>query len=177
MTQFYYPSNPAIAAVTNVYDTLSRVQTQTSANGKLYTYYFAGSRSEEVEPYSTSRVSCVDAFGKVFRSINPLSKVTLNTYDGQERLASTILPEGNRVTYVYDDAPCAAADKRCTHNVKTLSRIPKMGSGLTTLDTRMTYESALHRQRFWQGNLANQLQQDSRGCRYPADLPVAGKNI
>lgn len=49
------------------------------------------------------------------------------------------------VTYVYDDATCAAADKRCTHNVKTLSRIPKSGSGLETLVTRMTYESAFNK--------------------------------
>ena len=62
-----------------------------------------------------------------------------------ERLASTVLPEGNSVAYVYDDAPCAAADKRCTHNVKTVSRIPKAGSGLPTLVTGMTYGSAFNK--------------------------------
>ncbi|SHL71090.1 RHS repeat-associated core domain-containing protein [Nitrosospira sp. Nsp11] len=145
LTKFFYPANPSTAYTINTYDTLSRVNTQTSANGKLFTYYFAGSRSEEVGPYSTSNVTYADAFGKVLRAINPLGKVTLNTYDGQERLAKTVLPEGNSVTYVYDDAPCAAADKRCTHNVKTLSRIPKTGSGLTTLVTAMTYESAFNK--------------------------------
>jgi YD repeat-containing protein len=57
MTKFFYPSNPTIAMATNTYDSLGRVQTQTNANGKLYTYYFAGTRSEEVGPLGRSLVS------------------------------------------------------------------------------------------------------------------------
>ncbi|SCX87305.1 RHS repeat-associated core domain-containing protein [Nitrosospira sp. Nl5] len=145
MTKLFYPTNPALAFVTNVYDTLGRVQTQTNIHSCLYTYYFAGSRSEEAGPSGVNKISYNEAFGKVIKLINPLGQATSNTYDGQERLAKTVLPEGNSVTYVYDDATCAAADKRCTHNVKTLSRIPKSGSGLETLVTRMTYESAFNK--------------------------------
>lgn len=109
ITKLFYPSNPTIAFATNVYDSLGRVQTQTNANGKLYTYYFAGSRSEEFDPLSGSKVSYVDAFGKVLRSINPLNKVVTNTYDGHERLVKSVLPEGNYVSYTYDDATCGAS--------------------------------------------------------------------
>ncbi|WP_445371982.1 RHS repeat-associated core domain-containing protein [Methylomonas sp. HW2-6] len=144
ITKFFYPSNPTVAFATNVYDSLGRVQTQTNANGKLYTYYFAGSRSEEVDPLNGSKVSYVDAFGKVLKSINPLGKVVTNTYDGQERLTKSVLPEGNYVTYTYDDATCAAADKRCTHNVKTETRVAKAGSGLANLLTSYSYESAFN---------------------------------
>jgi YD repeat-containing protein len=47
MTQIFYPANPTIAFVTNVYDTLGRVKTQTDALSNLWTYYFAGFRSQE----------------------------------------------------------------------------------------------------------------------------------
>ena len=119
MTKLFYPSNPTIAFATNVYDSLGRVQTQTNANGKLYTYYFAGSRSEEIGPLGASRVSYVDGFGRVLKSINPLGKVTTNEYDGQTRLIKTVFPRGNRLIYTYDDAPCAAQN-RCTHNIKSI---------------------------------------------------------
>ncbi|GAB1719359.1 MAG: hypothetical protein NTAFB09_10900 [Nitrosospira sp.] len=145
MTKLFYPANPTLATITNVYDTLGRIQTQTNVHNYLYTYYFAGSRSEEVGPDNISNVSYIDGSGKVYKSINPKGKITTNAYDGQTRLAKTTLPEGNSVTYTYDDATCASADKRCTHNVKTISRAPKPGSGLTTLATSMTYESAFNK--------------------------------
>ena len=57
LTKFYYPSNPSTAFVTNLYDSLGRVQTQSDANGQVYRYYFVGSRSEEVGPLGRSLVS------------------------------------------------------------------------------------------------------------------------
>lgn len=144
ITKLFYPSTPTVAFLTNVYDSLGRVQTQTNANSKLYTYYFAGSRAEEVGPGNVSKVSYLNALGKVTKAINPLGRVTTHTYDGQSRVLSTTLPQGNRVTYVYDDAPCAA-QKRCTHNVKTVTLVPKTGSGLVNLVTSTTYESAFNK--------------------------------
>ncbi|MHA7602601.1 DUF6531 domain-containing protein, partial [Alicycliphilus sp. T452] len=144
MTKLFYPSNPTNAFATNVYDSLGRVQTQTNALGKLYTYYFAGSRSEEVGPLGLSRVSYLDDAGRVLKSISPTGKVTSNTYDGQTRLLKTTLPEGNSVEYEYDDAPCAA-QLRCTHNVKTMRRVAKPGSGLATITQGFTYESSFNK--------------------------------
>ncbi|MDZ4155926.1 MAG: RHS repeat domain-containing protein [Methylococcales bacterium] len=105
---------------------------------------FAGSRSEEVDPLGGSKVSYVDAFGKVLKSINPLGKVVTNTYDGQERLIKSVLPEGNYVTYTYDDTTCGGTTKRCTHNVKTETRVAKSGSGLANLLSSYSYESAFN---------------------------------
>ncbi len=144
MTKLFYPSNPTTAFATNVYDSLGRVQTQTNALGKLYTYYFAGSRSQEVGPLGLSRVSYLDDASRVLKSISPTGKVTSNIYDGQTRLTKTVLPEGNSVEYEYDDAPCAA-QQRCTHNVKTIRRVAKSGSGLATLTQGFTYESSFNK--------------------------------
>ncbi|PKO60043.1 MAG: Rhs family protein, partial [Betaproteobacteria bacterium HGW-Betaproteobacteria-19] len=145
MTKFFNPSTPTIAFATNVYDTLGRVQTQTNAAGKLYTYYFAGSRSEEVAPGAVSKVSYFDAFGKELKTIDPLGRVIANTYDGHGRLTRKVFPEGNAVEYTYHDAPCAAAQKRCTHNVSQVRQLAKPASGLATLTSSFTYEAAFNK--------------------------------
>jgi len=49
MTKYYKPQNPTTAFMTNVYDSLSRVKTQSDALGHIWTYYFAASRSQEVD--------------------------------------------------------------------------------------------------------------------------------
>ncbi|MEC5159546.1 MULTISPECIES: RHS repeat-associated core domain-containing protein [unclassified Janthinobacterium] len=144
LTKVFYPANPTLAALTNVYDTLGRVQTQTNVHGKLYDYYFAGSRSEEVGPYGQSRVSYLDAQGKILKSVDPLGRVDVTTYDGHSRPTRTVMPEGNAIEYVYDDAPCAA-QLRCSHNVKTVRHLPKPGSGLPILSDSMSYESAFNK--------------------------------
>ena len=143
LTKLFYPSNPTVPFVTNTYDSLGRVQTQKDANGQTYTYYFAGSRSEELGPLGRSLVSYPDGLGKVLRSIDPLGRVTTNRYDGQGRVIKTVLPEGNSLEYTYDDAPCAS-QKRCTHNRKSLTQITKPGSGLAALTTSTTYEASFN---------------------------------
>ncbi|WP_068638287.1 DUF6531 domain-containing protein [Thauera butanivorans] len=145
MTKFFYPSNPSVAFATNVYDSLGRVQTQTNAAGKLYTYHFAGSRSEEAGPGAVSKVSYVDAFGRVLKSVDPLGRVTTNTYDGQGRLTRKEFPRGNALEYVYDDAPCAAPSNSCTHNVKQAKQVAVPSTGLPTLTSSFTYESAFNK--------------------------------
>ncbi|MDR2092400.1 MAG: hypothetical protein LBP58_03655 [Azoarcus sp.] len=144
LTQIYYPSRPAAPFVTNVYDSLGRIQTQANANNATYNYYFAGSRSEEAAPDGTSKVVYLDAFGKTLKSIDEPGRITTHVRDGQSRLTKTIFPEGNSVEYTYDDAPCAA-QKRCTHNIQSASRVPKPNSGLATLTTNFTYESDFNR--------------------------------
>ncbi len=145
MTKLFYPSFPTIAAATNTYDTLGRVQTQTNAVGGLYNYYFAGSRSEEVGPGGKSIVSYLDNMGNILKSVDPVGRITLNDYDNQSRLIKTTFPEGNYTQYTYDDATCASAEKRCTHNVKTIVSTPKSGSGLSPLTQSFTYESAFNK--------------------------------
>ncbi|VTU36699.1 Cell wall-associated polypeptide CWBP200 [Variovorax sp. PBL-H6] len=145
MTSLYYPSFPTVAAATNVYDSLGRVKAQTNARGKTYDYYFAGFRTEEIGPGGTARTNYIDAQGNTVQSSTPAGNWTTNTYDGQSRLIRKQLPEGNATEYIYDDTPCAGADKRCTHNVKTLTSIPKPGSGLANRVQSFTYESAFNK--------------------------------
>lgn len=145
MTKLFRPSNPSVAFTTNVYDSLGRVKTQANAAGKLHTYYFAGSRSEEVDPNGFGHASYFDAQGKELKSIDKLGRVTTNTYDGHGRLTRKVFPEGNALEYTYHDATCAAADKRCTHNVSQVRQVPKPGSGLVTFTSSFTYESAFNK--------------------------------
>ncbi|MFK9630091.1 hypothetical protein ACJEMU_25155, partial [Escherichia coli] len=71
LKQIFYPSFPTTAAVTNTYDTLGRVQTQTNARGKVYNYYFAGSRSAEVGPGGVTKTNYIDALGNVLQKSTP----------------------------------------------------------------------------------------------------------
>ena len=133
------------AVLVNTYDSLGRVKNQLNARSKSYDYYFAGSRSEEVGPGGSSRISYLDALGNVLQSSTPLGYWTVSAYDGQSRLVSRQLPEGNAMQVTYDDASCASADKRCTHNVKTVTTVAKPGSPLAALSRSFTYEGAFNK--------------------------------
>ncbi|WP_084545442.1 RHS repeat-associated core domain-containing protein [Cupriavidus malaysiensis] len=140
MTKFFEPSFPTVPVVTNVYDTLGRVRTQTSAAGNLFQYYFAGSRTEEVGPGGTARTFYIDGEGNQLQIGDPVGNWTLKDYDGQSRVVRETRPEGNRTEYAYDDRSCALANGSCTHNVATVSRIPRAGSGDPVLTQKFTYE-------------------------------------
>ncbi len=144
LTKVFYPSKPTVAFATNVYDSLGRVQAQTDANGDHYSYYFAGWRSEEVGPLGRSLVSYPDAWGRILKSVDPMGRITIQDYDGQGRVIRAVLPEGNRLEYLYDDAPCAT-QRRCTHNLKTLTQVAKPGSELAARITKFTYQSGFNR--------------------------------
>jgi len=107
--EIFYPSRPGNAFVSNRYDTLGRVATQTNANGAAWSYFFAGYRSEEIDPHGTRHVLYYNPRGKAQFDIQDqagLDLVTRMTYDGLDRLLLTTLPEG------YDAEPsglCTAA--------------------------------------------------------------------
>lgn len=143
LTKLFYPANPGIAFVTNVYDSLDRVQTQTNANGKVWNYFFAGTRTESVAPDDARTITYHDGFGNVLKSIDPLGRAITNLYDAQSRLIKSVRPEGNAYELEYDDAPCQA-QLRCTHNLKTLRATAKPASGLPDLVTTYTHESAFN---------------------------------
>ncbi|AEA66109.1 RHS repeat-associated core domain-containing protein [Burkholderia gladioli] len=135
-----YPSFPTTPSVRNTYDSLGRIATQTNARGKEYDYYFAGSRTEEVSPGGISRQYYLDALGNVLRFVSPLGNVTTYAYDGLGRQTAVQYPELNGTQTTYDDASCAGPDKRCTNNVKSVSRVGAAGSGVTPLTQTFTYE-------------------------------------
>ncbi|MGH7484017.1 MAG: RHS repeat-associated core domain-containing protein, partial [bacterium] len=131
MTQIFLPAAPTTAVVTNTYDSLGRVQTQKDANLNTWTYYFAGSRSEEVDPNGNGHAYYFNKSGSPLRSINQLGFETEMVYDGLNRLTQVTIPEGNQVQYSYDD----------NNNILSITRVPKPGSGLSNIVNTMTYDS------------------------------------
>ncbi|MFL9903448.1 DUF6531 domain-containing protein [Paraburkholderia fungorum] len=143
MTKFYQPAFPNTPVVSNTYDTLGRVQTQKSAAGNLFNYYFAGYRSEEMGPGGSSRTNYIDGEGNLLQIGDPMGNWTIKDYDGQNRLVRETRPEGNRIEYTYDDVPCTyiGLPLDCTHNAATVSRFPRPGSGDSVLTQRFTYNA------------------------------------
>lgn len=152
MTKFFLPANPTSPGAINTYDTLGRVKTQTSSTGKVWNYYFAGSRSEEVAPDNATLIHYFNATGDTLATIDnllvsdPLSsgRKVVNKLDGRTRVTETLLPEGNKVKITYDDVSCNSADKRCTHNVLGQRLIAKAGGGADIVSS-FTYEPGFNK--------------------------------
>ncbi|KRQ00644.1 RHS repeat-associated core domain-containing protein [Bradyrhizobium manausense] len=149
LTQVYYPSNPAVPFVTNAYDSLGRVVLQANANGQSWSFYFAGSRSEIVDPlgnrevtYQTSRGKVTkDAFvlnatfGNVFSDTgqsNGNVNVFSSRYDGQDRLVLSTAPERGTTAFTY------SPDLK--QNIVNVTQTAKPGSPLSPLVTTIAYD-------------------------------------
>lgn len=159
---------PTVPLFTNNYDALGRLSVQVgdAAAGRVTRRYYAGSRTE-VETPGAGTVNYTDCLGAAasvavtgnavrtvsfhnwqglpVRSIDPVGRVSTTDYDGAGRPTRITYPEGNRTEYTYDDATCANAEKRCTHNVLTEVQHPKPGSTLAPLTTTYTYEGSFNK--------------------------------
>jgi RHS repeat-associated protein len=143
LTRIFFPSNPAAAFISNTYDALGRVTVQGDAAGNLTQAFFAGRRTELLEPSGNRHVWYFDTFGMPIAEVqdfgrNPdgslrLNLVTRTAYDGQLRPVSVTLPEGNRTETTYDGLS----------NPLTITRFPKPGSSLTPLTQTFTYSGPL----------------------------------
>lgn len=145
MTQYKLPANPTIAIVSNVYDSLSRVKEQRDAFNNLWKYYFAGSRSEEVDPQNNRSISYFNRFGYILRDINQVGKETTFSYDGLGRQTKVTYPEGNRVEYTYD----------LKNNVLSETYIAKAGSGLANIVNQFTYHGTFNKVATWTDGRSN----------------------
>lgn len=103
LTKIYLPKNPTIAIVENTYDTLGRLKTQKGADTGTYNYFFAGSRSEEVDPDLNRHIMYWNKLGSLVRNIDALGHETVTEYDGLNRPTKITMPEGNSVSMVYDN--------------------------------------------------------------------------
>ena len=111
---------------------------QTDAAGHVTTLYFAGARTEIVEPAGTARVSYFDPFGRTLATLDGLGSADINggngtltrfVLDGQERVAAVTYPAGDGVATTYD----------AWSNPLTVTRTPVAGSGLSPVTTSFTY--------------------------------------
>lgn len=130
MTQVFLPANPVDALVTNVYDSLGRVMTQTDGSSNEWQFFFAGSRSEEKNPEGISRVQYFDADGALVKERLYGNIVTTREYDGLGRLVLITHPEGNQEAFTYD-----ANSNRLTETL-----IPKPGSSEDPIVKTFTYD-------------------------------------
>ncbi len=130
MTKYFLPANPTVAIVSNAYDSLSRVQTQANALSQVWTYYLAGSRSEEIDPVGNSSVNYLNSYGSVLREINALGQENKNEFDGLGRMTTTTLPEGNKRLWTYDQS----------NNILTDTFVAKPGSLLPNRVLTYTYD-------------------------------------
>jgi len=135
LVQIYYPAEPNNPFVTNVYDSLGRVKTQTNANGYTYQYFYTGYRTEEIDPCSHSNVYVFDENGRLISETDPLGNETVYQYDGQQRKTLVAYPRGNATQYVYD----------ANHNVLQSIQIPVPGSGEPNIVETFTYEPNFNR--------------------------------
>ena len=111
-------SAPQDPYLTNSYDSLGRVATQTNASGNTWTYRFAGSRSEEQDPLGHVRAWEYNARGKLVRTVDALGNATTTAYDGQDRVIRITRPEGDATSIDYD----------ARHNPIRVTQHPKPGS-------------------------------------------------
>lgn len=131
LTQVKYPANPSTAFLTNVYDSLDRVKAQKNALNQQWDYYFAGSRSQEVDPLGNEQTYYFNRFGSQTKAIDALDNETSWTYDGLNRAVEVVYPEGNKVQWTWN-----------TKSLVTEERfIAKSGSGLSDIVHTFTHDS------------------------------------
>ncbi|MEW6437764.1 MAG: RHS repeat-associated core domain-containing protein [Pseudomonadota bacterium] len=153
LTQIFYPTRPNTPFVTNWYDPLGRVVQQANANGAASLFYFAGSRTETVDPLGNRDITYQTPDGKILSDAKVLSpsfgdvfgdteqqdglvNVTTNQYDGLDRLVLTTLPEGGSTDYTYVESSNPWAN-----NIASTTRTAKPDSPLAPLTTAFTYDA------------------------------------
>lgn len=100
--EIFYPVNPTVPFVTNVYDEVGRVQYQDNAFGARTIYRIAGTYSSEIRPGGLRRTWYFDRFGNVVRGINGRGRAITTHYNGMQLPVSVTHPEGDSVTTSYD---------------------------------------------------------------------------
>ncbi len=135
LTEIFLPENPTTAFVTNVYDSLGRVMSQTGANSGTTEFFIAGARAEEVDPQGNGHVMYFNKLGSVVRDINALGHETQIEFDGLNRQVKTTLPEGNYTETTYDEF----------NNPLSITQHPKPGSSLDPIEQIYSYDSTWHK--------------------------------
>lgn len=130
MLQIFLPETPSDPVVTNEYDSLGRVKTQTDAYDNEWQYFFAGWRSEEVDALTNSMVYFNDSNGLILKSVDQLGKVTLREFNNLKQQTKMTQPEGNGISLQYDQHG----------NVIKVTRFAKSGSGLSDIVNTFSYD-------------------------------------
>lgn len=135
LKEIFYPANPSVAFVTNIYDSLGRVKEQKDGLNHSWFYYIAGSRSEEVNPVGNKQIHYFNNLRLAVRSINGVGQETKKEFDALGRMTKIVFPEGNSTEFTYD----------LKHNVLTVRNKAKSGSGLSDIVKSYTYHSTYNK--------------------------------
>ncbi|MBI5778633.1 MAG: carboxypeptidase regulatory-like domain-containing protein, partial [Planctomycetes bacterium] len=104
MTTLINPLN--ITTITNDYDTLGRVKTQTAprqgGSNVTYNYYFSGYVSYEQDPAGNWITYYFDEKGRHTATKDALGKKSSKVYDGQDHVVKTIDARSKTTLYEYD---------------------------------------------------------------------------
>jgi len=131
MTKLFKPANPTVAIVTNTYDSLGRIKEQADYQSNVWQYFFAGSRTEEVNPNGKSGILYFNNLGNTVKAINQVGKISKTTFDGRGRPIKSTAPEGNSVEFVYDSK----------NRVTQTTAKAKPASALADIVTSATYDA------------------------------------
>jgi len=135
LTRVFYPSNPTNPFLSVYYDSLGKVAQQADGNGNLTQAFFAGARTEIDDPIGNRNVWYNDPLSNILSDIQDYGPsphrnlTTSSTYDAQNNLLSTTMPEGNGVVFTYD----------ALFNPLTSTHTPKPGSTLSPTVQTLTY--------------------------------------
>lgn len=131
MTKLFKPANPTVAIVTNTYDSLGRIKEQADYQSNVWQYFFAGSRTEEVNPNGKSGILYFNNLGNTVKAINLVGKISKSTFDGRGRPIKNTAPEGNSIEMVYDSK----------NRVTQTTVKAKPASGLADIVSSATYDA------------------------------------
>jgi len=129
LVKYFEPAFPAVAAVTNVYDSLSRVMTQADPFGHVSSFFLAGSRAFIQDPVGNKETYYMNRLGATTLEVDGLGNKTQTIYDGLNRAVQVIEPEGNKVVTTFDK----------NDNPLTITEVAKSGSGLSNTVRTLTY--------------------------------------
>lgn len=130
MIKAFAPANPLSPLFTNTFDSLGQLKQQTDAYSNLTQMYYAGYRTEIVNPAGKKTVMSLNRYGDLTKVVNHLGEVTQRQYDARRRLTQVTLPEGNGTQYTYDGSD----------NVLTMVAFKKPGSPLSNITVTHTYD-------------------------------------
>ncbi|MBM4432112.1 MAG: RHS repeat protein, partial [Chloroflexi bacterium] len=142
LTAMYSPNTPGSAIVTNVYNDLSQVATQTNGLGNVTSFAFSSFRSTEENPDGSRVIHYFDHKGSYVGREDSVGNRTEMAYDGLQRLRQVTDRLGDSTSFAYDlQSGRLAAYCDAEGNTTALTYTPRPdGAGLTAYDlTCITY--------------------------------------
>jgi RHS repeat-associated protein len=165
--KYFKPQNPTSACVTNTFDTLDRIQSQLDILGHTLSFYFAGARTEFVDPVGNTTIYEFNKYGENISVTDALANRSTTVLDGLGRIVRQTRPEGNYETFAFD----------ASNNVLVRTRVAKSGSGLANIVENFTYDPLWNKVKTFQdarGNTTTNTYDATTGNLLKIERPLIG---